>query len=48
MQRRLVSSIFAIRNTLIRRWQALQGIVDEVNKNPNLWSQRQKLGRPLM
>lgn len=43
MQRRLVSSIFAIRNTLEKRWKALQGIVDEVNKNPNLWSQRHKL-----
>ncbi|WP_341228324.1 helicase-related protein [uncultured Arcticibacterium sp.] len=43
MQRRLVSSIFAIRNTLERRWKALQGIVDEVNKNPNLWNQRHKL-----
>lgn len=43
MQRRLVSSIYAIMNTLGRRWQALQGIVDEVNKNPNLWSQRHKL-----
>lgn len=43
MQRRLVSSIFAIKNTLERRWTALQGIVDELNKNPNLWSQRHKL-----
>lgn len=43
MQRRLVSSIFAIKNTLFRRWNALQGIVDEVNKNPQLWSQRHKL-----
>lgn len=43
MQRRLVSSIFAIRNTLFKRWQALQGIVDELNKNPSLWSQRHKL-----
>jgi superfamily II DNA or RNA helicase len=43
MQRRLVSSIFAIKNTLGRRWGALQGIVDELNKNPNLWSQRHKL-----
>jgi superfamily II DNA or RNA helicase len=43
MQRRLASSIFAIRNTLERRWKALQGIVDEVNKNPNLWNQRHKL-----
>lgn len=43
MQRRLASSIFAIKNTLERRWAALQGIVDEVNNNPNLWSQRHKL-----
>lgn len=43
MQRRLVSSIFAIKNTLERRWNALQGIVDEITKNPNLWSQRHKL-----
>jgi len=43
MQRRLTSSIFAIKNTLERRWNALQGIVDEVNKNPNLWNQRHKL-----
>jgi superfamily II DNA or RNA helicase len=43
MQRRLVSSIFAIKNTLFRRWNALQSIVDEVAKNPNLWSQRHKL-----
>ncbi len=43
MQRRLVSSIYAIKNTLFRRWNALQGILDEVNKNPNIWSQRHKL-----
>jgi superfamily II DNA or RNA helicase len=43
MQRRLVSSIFAIKNTLFRRWQALQGIVDELHKNPNLWNQRYKI-----
>lgn len=43
MQRRLVSSIFAIKNTLERRWKALQSILDEVNRNPNLWSQRHKL-----
>lgn len=43
MQRRLVSSIYAIKNTLYKRWNALQGIVDEVNKNPNIWKQRQKL-----
>jgi SNF2 family DNA or RNA helicase len=43
MQRRLVSSIFAIKNTLERRWMALQGIVDEVNRNPDIWSKRYKL-----
>lgn len=43
MQRRLVSSIFAIKNTLFKRWNALQGIVDEVRQNPNIWKQRQKL-----
>ncbi len=43
MQRRLASSIFAIKNTLERRWKALQSIIDELNNNPNLWSQRHKL-----
>jgi len=43
MQRRLVSSIFAIMNTLGRRWKALQGIVDELRQNPNIWNQRQKM-----
>ncbi len=43
MQRRLVSSIFAIKNTLERRWKSLQGIVDELNKNPSLWGQRHKI-----
>ena len=43
MQRRLVSSIFAIKNTLYKRWQALQGIVDELSRNPTLWNQRHKL-----
>jgi superfamily II DNA or RNA helicase len=43
MQRRLVSSIFAIKNTLFKRWQALQGIVDELSKTPTLWNQRHKL-----
>ncbi len=43
MQRRLVSSIFAIKNTLNRRWQSLQGIVDELHQNPNLWNQRYKI-----
>jgi SNF2 family DNA or RNA helicase len=43
MQRRLTSSIFAIKNTLEKRFIALQGIVDELNKNPTLWNQRHKL-----
>lgn len=43
MQRRLVSSIFAIKNTLERRFNALASIVEEVKKNPNLWQQRHKL-----
>jgi superfamily II DNA or RNA helicase len=43
MQRRLVSSIYAIKNTLERRFKALQSIVEEVRKNPNLWQQRHKL-----
>ena len=43
MQRRLVSSIYALRNTLFRRWTALQSLVDEVKKNPGLWNQRRKL-----
>lgn len=43
MQRRLVSSIFAIKNTLERRLNALQSIVDEVKCNPNIWHQQHKL-----
>ena len=43
MQRRLVSSIFAIKNTLERRWHALQGILDEVGNNPAIWGKRLKL-----
>ena len=42
MQRRLVSSIFAIRNTLQKRWLALQGLSDELDKNPTLWKQKVK------
>lgn len=42
MQRRLVSSIYAIRNTLHKRWIALQGLADELDKNPSLWKQRIK------
>jgi superfamily II DNA or RNA helicase len=43
MQRRLVSSIYAIKKTLNKRWMALNGIIEEVNKNPNLWKQRHVL-----
>lgn len=43
MQRRLVSSIYAIRNTLRKRWLALQGLADELDRNPSLWKQRTKL-----
>lgn len=43
MQRRLASSIFALKNTLFKRWNALQGIIDELSRNPNLWSQRHRL-----
>ncbi len=43
MQRRLASSIYAIKNTLEKRWKALQSIVEEIHNNPNLWSQRHKL-----
>ena len=43
MQRRLVSSIYAIRNTLKKRWMALQSLSDELDRNPTLWNQRIKL-----
>ena len=43
MQRRLVSSIYAIRNTLYKRWMALQSLADELNRNPSLWNQRLRL-----
>ncbi len=43
MQRRLVSSIFAIRNTLQKRWMALQGLSDQLERNPSLWRQRIKI-----
>jgi SNF2 family DNA or RNA helicase len=43
MQRRLTSSIFALKNTLEKRRNALQSLVEEIAKNPNLWNQRHKL-----
>ncbi len=38
-----MSSIFAIKNTLERRFNALQALVDEVTKNLSFWKQRHKL-----
>lgn len=43
MQRRLTSSIFAIKRTLQNRYDALNGLLQELTENPNLWKQRQKL-----
>jgi superfamily II DNA or RNA helicase len=43
MQRRLVSSIYAIKNTLFKRFSALQGVLEEINKNPQIFNQRHKL-----
>ncbi|PRY22290.1 SNF2 domain-containing protein [Spirosoma oryzae] len=43
MQRRLTSSIYAIKRTLWHRHQALQGLLDELTNNPGLWGQRQRL-----
>jgi superfamily II DNA or RNA helicase len=43
MQRRLTSSIFAILKTLRNRYDALNGLLNELTENPNLWRQRQKL-----
>ncbi len=43
MQRRLVSSIFAIKNTLGRRYHALKGILDDTANSPQLFNQRHKL-----
>lgn len=43
MQRRLTSSIYAIKNTLERRWHTLQSLCDELTRNPELWKKRQKL-----
>lgn len=40
MQRRLVSSIYAIRNTLRNRYNALKSLSDALKQNPSLWSHR--------
>jgi len=42
MQRRLTSSIFAIMKTLKNRYNALQGLLDELARNPSLFRQRAK------
>ena len=44
MQRRLTSSIYAIRNTLRRRYIALQSLADDLARNPSLWKQRPRIG----
>jgi SNF2 family DNA or RNA helicase len=43
MQRRLTSSIFAIMKTLKNRHSALQGLLDELAKNPSLFKQRGRI-----
>ncbi|MCP4148664.1 MAG: DEAD/DEAH box helicase family protein, partial [bacterium] len=43
MQRRLTSSIYAIKNTLEKRYNALKNLLDELARNPNLWNQKAKL-----
>jgi superfamily II DNA or RNA helicase len=43
MQRRLTSSIFAIFKTIKKRYEALNGLLTELNDNPSLWRQRQKM-----
>lgn len=42
MQRRLTSSIAAITKTLRKRYEALQGLVEELTKNPDLFKKRNK------
>jgi superfamily II DNA or RNA helicase len=43
MQRRLTSSIYAIMKTLRNRYNALKGLLDELNRNPDIWNQKQVL-----
>ncbi|OQX76119.1 MAG: helicase, partial [Bacteroidetes bacterium 4484_249] len=40
MQRRLTSSIYAIMRTLQNRYNALNGLIELIRKNPTLWSKR--------
>jgi superfamily II DNA or RNA helicase len=42
MQRRLTSSIYAIMKTLRNRYEALNGVLEIIHSNPNLWKQRHK------
>lgn len=43
IQRRLTSSIYAIRNTLHRRYKTLQSLTDDLTNNPSLWKQRPRI-----
>ncbi|MBP6872704.1 MAG: DUF3883 domain-containing protein [Bacteroidales bacterium] len=43
MQRRLTSSIYAIKKTLSNRYNALKGLLEQLNQNPELWKQKQKM-----
>ena len=43
MQRRLVSSIYAIKKTLYNRWRALNDLNRALEQNPALWSQKVRI-----
>jgi len=43
MQRRLTSSIYAIKRTLENRYRSLRGLLDELRENPTLLQKRAKL-----
>lgn len=43
MQRRLVSSIYAIMRTLKNRYDALVGVLEAIRVNPSLWKQRHQM-----
>jgi len=40
MQRRLASSIFAIHNTLRKRYEALNSLLEAIGANPDIWKKR--------
>jgi len=48
MQRRLTSSIYAIMRTLQNRYNALNGLIELIRKNPSLWKQRSKFDFEIM